>query len=67
VALVVNRVNGIIDCLEKDILSAESILAGLDYVQGIVKIDGDIIFIHDLDRFLSLDEETDLQTALTNN
>jgi hypothetical protein len=34
------------------------------YADGIITIEGDIIYIHNLDSFLSLDEERTLKKAL---
>lgn len=45
-------------------VSAGDILPGLDYVEGVKKIGGDIILIHDLDTFLSLEEEKAIDGSL---
>ena len=45
-------------------ISAEEILPGIKYIEGVVKIEGDIILIHNLEQFLSLEEEKTLDKAL---
>jgi purine-binding chemotaxis protein CheW len=36
----------------------------LEYVEGAVKLKDGMVLVHDLERFLSLDEETALDEAL---
>src|SRR5471030_2507651 len=57
VALVVDAVSAVVPCPEAQIVAAEKILPGLEHVKGVLKIPDGMIFVHDLDRFLSLDEE----------
>lgn len=64
VALVVDTVVGVLTRPSESVIAPEAIVPGLDYVQGVVKLDDDLIFIHDLDTFLSLDEENALEEAL---
>ncbi len=64
VALVVDTVVGVLTRPAESVIAPEAIVPGLDYVQGVVKLDDDLIFIHDLDTFLSLDEENALEEAL---
>ena len=45
-------------------IPAEKITPGMEHIAGVIKLNGDMIFIHDIDRFLSLDEETLLQNAI---
>jgi purine-binding chemotaxis protein CheW len=65
VALRVDEVTGVIETGAKGITGSEEILPSLDYIEGVVKLDDGMILIHDLDRFLSLDEEKSLDDALT--
>jgi purine-binding chemotaxis protein CheW len=37
----------------------------LDYVEGVIKTSSGMILVHDLDRFLSLEEEIQLDHAIT--
>ena len=64
VALVVNTVSGVLERPEKEVITTENILPGMEYVEGVVKLEEAIILIHDLDKFLSLEEEKMLDRAL---
>jgi len=67
VALVVDRVAGIVECGEHDVIETQRILPGADYVEGVIKLKDDLILLHDLDAFLSLDEVASLDNALEAN
>jgi len=67
VALVVDEVNGVIEIPVHVVLNAENILPNMKYIEGVVKLKDGMILIHDLDRFLSLEEEKTLNHALANN
>lgn len=64
VALVVDEVTGVIECAEKDITSASAIVSGMEYVEGVARLKDGMILIHDLARFLSLEEKAALEQAL---
>ncbi len=64
VGLVVDSVAGVIEPPGEDIISTEDILPGVRYVAGVVRIKDGIVLIHDLDAFLSLDEEERLDEAM---
>lgn len=64
VALVADSVGGVLERVGPDRVDAETILPGLEYVDGVVKFDDGLILIHDLDRFLSLDEAEVLDRAM---
>lgn len=64
VALVADAVLEVIACAEQSLITAENILPGLEYVEGVVKLTDGLILIHDLDKFLSLEEEDSLDQAL---
>jgi purine-binding chemotaxis protein CheW len=49
---------------EGGMVAAQEILPGLQYVQSVVRLEDGIILIHDLEGFLSLEEETALDRAL---
>lgn len=65
VALVVDSTSGTIEYPSQDIVAAGKILGRLDQVEGVVRLADDLLLIHDLDRFLSLDEERELEAAVT--
>ena len=64
VALVVDAVNEVVPCPEAQVVAAEKIVPGLEHVAGVLKLPDGMIFVHDLDRFLSLDEEQALEAAM---
>ena len=64
VAMLADAVSGVVAYPEQQVIAAERILPGLEYVEGVAKLEGGMILIHDLDKFLSLEEETTLDNAL---
>jgi purine-binding chemotaxis protein CheW len=64
VALVVDSLVDVIECSDSEIISSDTILPGLDHVEGVIKTGSGMILVHDLDRFLSLEEEIQLDHAL---
>jgi purine-binding chemotaxis protein CheW len=64
VALVADTVTGVIECFDDSLISAERILPGLRHVEGIIKFEDGLILIHNLDKFLSLEEEASVDLAL---
>jgi purine-binding chemotaxis protein CheW len=64
VALVVNSVIGVVERMAEEVTEAEKIMHGTHYVEGITRLEGGILFIHDLDRFLSKTEERQLDGLL---
>ena len=64
VALVVDTVSDVITLPSEEMVAPETVLPQLAHVAGVVKLDDGMIFIHDLDAFLSLEEEQLLDTAI---
>jgi purine-binding chemotaxis protein CheW len=64
VALVVDAVAGVVARGEAEMTATGAILPCLQFVEGVVKLDDGLIFIHDLDTFLSLEEEKTLEHAM---
>jgi len=64
VALVADAVLDVIACSIESLIAAENILPKVEYVEGVVKLADGLIFIHNLDKFLSLEEEDFLDHAL---
>jgi purine-binding chemotaxis protein CheW len=60
VAIVVNSVIGVLERTTEEVTGAESIVSGAQYVDGITRLDGGMVFIHDLHRFLSKQEKQQL-------
>ena len=65
VALVVDAVSGVEECAEAEVTTAEQILHKLHCVAGVLKREGGMILIHELDEFLSSEEEQALEDAMT--
>lgn len=64
VGIIVDEVTGVIECSGDEIVAAEKVLPGMEYVEGVAKLRDGMIFIHNLDRFLSLEEEKALDEAI---
>jgi purine-binding chemotaxis protein CheW len=64
VALLVDSVGGVIEVPEKEITAAQAILPDIEYLQGVVKLQDGLVLIHDLEQFLSAEEERSLEEAL---
>jgi purine-binding chemotaxis protein CheW len=64
IALVADAVNGVIEIPQSRILEAAGILPHMEYVDGVVRLEDGLVLIHDLERFLSLEEGQGLDRAL---
>jgi purine-binding chemotaxis protein CheW len=64
VALVVDSIIGVLEFSAEEMVDAESIAPGLKHVQAITSFAGDVLLVHNLDRFLSLEEESRLHDLL---
>ena len=64
-ALVADAVVSVVERWEEELTAADQILPGLEYVEGVVKLEDGLILIHNLDTFLSLEEEKTLEQAMT--
>jgi purine-binding chemotaxis protein CheW len=65
IALVVDSVLGIKELAEQESVSSDQVLPFAEYINGVAKVEGDLVLIYDLDEFLSLDEEYGLDVALS--
>jgi purine-binding chemotaxis protein CheW len=65
VALVVDAVSGINESAEQEVVAAEKILPGMEHIEGVVKLPDSLTLIHDLDKFLSLDQEKALDDVMS--
>ncbi|HVW63437.1 MAG TPA: chemotaxis protein CheW [Nitrosospira sp.] len=63
-ALIADAVTDVVACPEHNVALTEHILPGVKYLEGILKFKDGLILIHDLDKFLSLEEEKALDIAL---
>jgi purine-binding chemotaxis protein CheW len=64
VALAVDAVDSVVQRSPDEVVAPPTIVPGLEYLAGVVKLADGMLFIHDLDRFLSLEEEQALATAI---
>lgn len=64
VALAADNVSGVLDCADTEIIAAADLMPESDYIEGIVRLADGLILIHDLNSFLSLDEEETLDRAI---
>lgn len=64
VALPVDRVHGVHEVMVEAVIPSGTVLAGIGYVEGLVALSDGILYIHDLDAFLSVEETAHLDQAL---
>jgi purine-binding chemotaxis protein CheW len=64
VALLVDAVAGVVSRGEVRITPAEDILPHLETIDGVMTLAGSMVLVHDLERFLSLEEHEALQRML---
>lgn len=66
VALLVDSAGGVIECSEQEVVSDQSILPAMEYIEGVIKLKDGMVIIHNLDSFLSLEEEKNLDKIFKN-
>ena len=64
VVLVVDESEGVVERPRADIVDSAQVGPGLEHFPGVARLDEGLALIHDLDRFLSLDEARTLDEAL---
>ncbi|MBI2471900.1 MAG: purine-binding chemotaxis protein CheW [Planctomycetes bacterium] len=64
VGIKVDSVVGVIECPEQEVIVPEKILPGIGYVEGVIKLEDGLTLIHNIDSFLSLEEEKTLDDAM---
>lgn len=67
VALVVDESEGVVELPQAEVALASGVAPGLDRFPGVLRLDDDLVLIHDLERFLSLDESLALERTLADN
>ena len=63
-ALLVDSVVGVVPRGEAQVTMGPEILPGLEFTSGVMKLDGGLVLVHDIERFLSIEDHTALQLAL---
>jgi purine-binding chemotaxis protein CheW len=64
-AMVVDSVTGVVAMIDGEMIEPQRISQGLEYVEGVVKLENELVFIHDLGTFLSAGENAVLEEALS--
>jgi len=64
-ALLVNAVLDVVPGTEARITQSSEVLPDMECISGVMKLDGDLVFVHDLERFLSNEDYAALQLALS--
>jgi purine-binding chemotaxis protein CheW len=64
VAIVADTISDVVSLPPEQLVDPAGILPRLEYVEGVALLEGGMVFIHDLDAFLSLDEEQSLEAAI---
>lgn len=64
VALVIDEAHGVIEREQSAVIDSDRIVPGLGQFPGVVKLDDGLVLIHDLEKFLSLDEAQTLDEAM---
>jgi purine-binding chemotaxis protein CheW len=62
--ILVDAPGEVIEAVEADIDRGSGVLLGSALIAGVVRLDGGLVLIHDLESFLSLEEETSIAAAL---
>ena len=62
--LVIDEAQGVIEARDVDIVDAAEIAPCLEQISGVVKLSDGLVLIHDLQKFLSPDEERALDQAM---
>ena len=63
VVLVVDEVQGVIERPLTEIVGSAQIVPGLEQIHGVITLDDGLVLIHDLEKFLSLEEKRSLDKA----
>ncbi len=64
VGIMVDSVVNVIEYPKQEVIIPEKILSGIGYVEGVVKLEDGLTLIHNIDSFLSLEEEKTLNDAM---
>lgn len=64
VAVAVDDVPGVVEVVGDSIIDPDAVVPGIGHVAGIAALADGILLIHDLDSFLSIDEERQLSNSL---
>jgi purine-binding chemotaxis protein CheW len=65
IAILVDYVQGVVEFNEQEIIAPEKLYPGIEFLDGVTMLKGDIIYIYNLNKFLSLEEEEGIEHLLT--
>jgi len=64
VVLVIDEAQRVLEVPSSEIIVVTEIIPGLEQIKGVAKLRDGLVLIHDLEKFLSLEEERDLDQAI---
>ncbi len=64
-AIIVDKVLGVSEYNERDIIEPEKLFPGIEFLEGVAKLGDGIIYIYSLDRFISSQEEDVVEHLLS--
>jgi len=64
VALLIDEAQGVIECDASTVIDPTRIVPGLEQFQGLAQLDDGLVLIHNLEKFLSLEEAHALDEAM---
>jgi purine-binding chemotaxis protein CheW len=64
VALLVETVVGVVPGGQMQLIQSADILPEMESISGVIKFEGGLVFVHDLEKFLSYEDYEALQSAL---
>lgn len=67
IGIIVDLVDGTLSVAQAAIATGDTIVPGMRQIGGVLALPDGLLIIHDLDEFLSLDEERELDAALERN
>jgi purine-binding chemotaxis protein CheW len=65
VAILVDNVQGVAECNEQDIIAAEDLYNGIEHLEGVTNLKDGILYIYNLDAFLSSEERSEIEDLLS--
>lgn len=65
VAILVDNAIGVAEYAKQDIIPSDELFPGIEYLEGVAKLQDGIIFIYNLDRFLSSEDDAGIDPLLS--
>jgi purine-binding chemotaxis protein CheW len=64
-AILVDEVSGLVEFSEQDIIGPEALYPGIEYLEGVTKLKDGILYLYNLDGFLSPEERDGIENLLS--